>query len=80
MPQAKNTPTPTEAPPHSPNGLQTAVVVFLMGAAGTVLGTALFGSDVQSERAFRVMHWWKRPAPEPAPEGPSSAPRGKRRS
>lgn len=80
MPQAKTDPTPTEEPSHRPNGLQVTIAVFVMSTVGTVLGTALFGSDVHSERAFRVMHWWKRPTPEPAPDGPSRGARSKRQS
>jgi hypothetical protein len=47
-----------------------AVVVFGMAATTAVLGTALYGSEEKSERAFRVMNWVRK-APEPDKPQPS---------
>ncbi|MFJ8551250.1 hypothetical protein [Streptomyces sp. NPDC093676] len=69
MPQAKATPTGA--------GLQTTLALFGMAIVGTVIGTALFGSPEKSERAFRLLHWWKRD-PEPAPPAQGRAQRTKR--
>ncbi|MEV5915815.1 hypothetical protein AB0M00_43900 [Streptomyces chartreusis] len=77
MPRA-TTPPDTVEPHDTGAGLQRVVVYFGMGIATMVVGTALYGPDKNSERAFRILHWWKRD-PEPAPAVEQRAPRAKRR-
>ncbi|NUS25006.1 MAG: hypothetical protein HOV92_12390 [Streptomyces sp.] len=78
MPQAKAAPAPVEEPPSTGAGLQTTLAVFGMTLIGTVVGTALFGPAEKSERAFRLLHWWKRD-PEPVSYVEQRAPRAKHR-
>jgi hypothetical protein len=54
-----------------------AALVIEVGVVLTIIATALFGSQVLSERAFRLLRWFgNRPEP-PAPSGetPRSAQR-----
>ncbi|WP_333745666.1 hypothetical protein [Streptomyces sp. IBSBF 2950] len=76
MPQDKTTPTES-AESHVGGGLQTVVITFGMCLVSVVVGTALFGPAEKSERAFRLLHWWKRD-PEPAPPAQRRAQRAKR--
>lgn len=78
MPQRRTTPAePTES--HATgSGIQTAVAGWMMLMATMVVGTALYGTPEQSERAFRILHWWKRD-PEPDPSAEQRGPRTKRR-
>lgn len=67
MPRAQNTPPePTEPQPADP-GLQKMVVMFGMALFSTVVCTALYGPDKNSERAFRLLPWLRR-KPEPEPD------------
>lgn len=75
MPRARTNP-PDAEPQAAPSGLQWTVAIFGMLVVGTVVSTALYGPAEKSERAFRLLHWWKR-APESAPE--ESTPPGRRR-
>jgi hypothetical protein len=52
----------------------TALVIEL-AAALTIIGTALFGSQALSERAFRLLRWIaNRPEPPGSPASPPAAP------
>lgn len=66
MPRDNTTPPDTAEPAAADPGLQKLVVVFALGTVATVVGTALYGPAEQSERAFRLLHWWKR---DPEPDG-----------
>jgi hypothetical protein len=79
MPRAKTTqPDASETSAVDP-GLQKLIAVFAMGIVGTVVGTALYGSDKHSERAFRLVEWLRRrPDLEAEPDG-RRTPRAKRR-
>ncbi|WP_128380427.1 hypothetical protein [Streptomyces cavernae] len=77
MPQAETTQTEAAQPHATGSGLQTVVAIFGMSMFAMVVGTALYGPPENSERAFRLLHWWKRD-PEPIPEAPT--PPGQRRS
>jgi hypothetical protein len=72
MPRATTTPIRIELqlPPGIATQLVIAVVGFGMAATATVLGTALFGPEEKSERAFRVMDKLRK-APEPEKPQPS---------
>jgi hypothetical protein len=72
MPQAKPTATESAEPHATGAGLQAVMVTFGMCIVTMVVGTALYGPKENSERAFRLLHWWKR-HPEPAPEEPTLA-------
>ncbi len=63
IPATTDSADPTE-PQAAGSGLQTAVVVFGMTLFTMVVGTALYGTQEQSERAFRLLPWL-RPRPEP---------------
>lgn len=79
MPRATTTPIRIEfqLPPGVATQLVVAGVVFGMAATATVLGTALFGPEEKSERAFRVMDRLKK-APEP--EKPQPSPQARSRT
>ncbi|MFF3991488.1 hypothetical protein ACFY0B_43965 [Streptomyces sp. NPDC001797] len=80
MPQSKATPTESAEPDATNAGLQTVLVVFGMSIVTMVVATALYGPPENSERAFRLLHWWKRDS-EPAPEEPApSTPRRSQRT
>lgn len=70
-------PAPAEEPPAGASGLHTAVAVFGMSMVGMVVATALYGPHENSERAFRLLHWWKRDE-ETAPDGKKPAARARR--
>ncbi|MFI8792593.1 hypothetical protein [Streptomyces sp. NPDC055105] len=66
MPRAKTAPPDTTESHTVDPGLQKLVVSFALLTFSTVVATALYGPAENSERAFRLLHWWKRePAPEP---------------
>ncbi|MFF4542255.1 hypothetical protein [Streptomyces aureus] len=79
MPQNKATSTPAEDSAPTVTGLQITLAAFTMSLVATVVGTALYGPEEQSERAFRLLHWWKRD-PQPAPDAPRRTQRTKRHS
>ncbi|MEW1565806.1 hypothetical protein AB0454_22805 [Streptomyces sp. NPDC093509] len=79
MPKATPVPAPVEESSPTHSGLQITLAVFGMSLIGTVVGAALFGNEEQSERAFRLLHWWKRD-PEPDQEKPAAGSRAKRHS
>jgi hypothetical protein len=72
MPRATTTPIQIQLqlPPGVATNLVVAGVVFAMAATAVVLGTALFGPEEKSERAFRVMDRVRK-APEPDKPQPS---------
>ncbi|MGW6603134.1 hypothetical protein [Streptomyces sp. NPDC055036] len=78
MPRANTTPIQIHLPPGVATNLVIAVVVFGMAATAVVLGTALFGPEENSERAFRVMNRLRR-APEPEEPQPSPQARSRTR-
>jgi hypothetical protein len=78
MPRANTTPIQIHLPPGVATNLVVAVVVFGMATAAVVLGTALFGPEENSERAFRVMNRLRR-APEPEKPQPSPQARSRTR-
>lgn len=47
--------------------LGEVIVIIELGMLLTVLGTALFGSEKLSERAFRLLRWLGNRAEPPAP-------------
>lgn len=54
--------------------LGSMALVLELTVALTIIGTALFGSQVISERAFRILRWIvNRPEP-PAPAAPGQPP------
>lgn len=53
-----------EPQPAVDPGLQKMVVLFGMAVFSAVVGTALYGTKEQSERAFRLLPWLRR-KPEP---------------
>ena len=79
MPSANTPPIQASLPPGVATTLVAVVVGFGVVAAGTVLGTALYGPEENSERAFRVMDWFKR-SPEPENPQPSPAARSRTRA
>lgn len=78
MPRANTTPIQIHLPPGVATNLVVAVVVFGMAATAVVLGTALYGPEENSERAFRVMNRLRR-APEPEKPQPSPQARSRTR-
>ncbi len=79
MPQTETTQAEAAQPHSTGSGLQTVMVAFGMSIVAMVVGTALYGPPENSERAFRLLHWWKRD-PEPAPEAPTPSPRRSQRT
>ncbi|MEU4986432.1 hypothetical protein [Streptomyces sp. NPDC021969] len=79
MPRANTTPIQIQIqlPPGVATQLVVAVVVLGMAAAATVLGTALYGSEEKSKRAFRVMDLVKK---TPAPGKAQSSPQARNRA
>lgn len=77
MPQYKT--TETEIEQHTPQvpGLQMVVTIWGLSLITMVVGTALYGPAENSERAFRLLHWWKRD-PEPRPDAQRRSPPAKR--
>jgi len=54
--------------------LGSMAFVLELAVALTIIGTALFGSQAISERAFRILRWiTNRPEP-PAPAAPGQSP------
>ncbi|MEU0253128.1 hypothetical protein ABZ299_11580 [Streptomyces sp. NPDC006184] len=70
MPEHETTPDQSADPHANGANLQRIVVAYGMAIFTMVIGTALWAPAENSERAFRLLHWWKR-APEPAPEDPT---------
>lgn len=68
---------PPEPQPAVDPGLQKMVVMFGMALFSTVVCTALYGPDKNSERAFRLLPWLRR-KPE-AEDDEQPAVRAKRR-
>jgi hypothetical protein len=66
MSRAKTTQTDATQPHTTGTCIQTVVAVWAMGIATMVVGTALYGPPENSDRAFQLLHWWKR-NPEPSP-------------
>ncbi|MFD8384253.1 hypothetical protein ACFV2X_38025 [Streptomyces sp. NPDC059679] len=77
MPQTETTQAEATQPHATGPGLQTVVAVFGMSIVAMVVGTALYGPPENSERAFRLLHWWKR---DPEPDSEALTPSGQRRS
>ncbi|MFF4527037.1 hypothetical protein [Streptomyces bluensis] len=77
MPRANTTPIQIHLPPGVATNLVVAVVVFGMAATAVVLGTALYGPEEKSERAFRLMNWLKK---TPEPDKPQSSPQARSRT
>jgi Flp pilus assembly protein TadB len=63
MPRANTTPIQIHLPPGVATNLAVAVVAFGVVGVGAVVGTALWGSEEKSERAFRLINKMKK-APE----------------
>jgi hypothetical protein len=72
MPEYESTSDQSADPQAKGADLQRIVVVYGMAIFTMVIGTALWAPAENSERAFRLLHWWKR-APEPASEDPTSS-------
>lgn len=66
MPQHATTPTEPAEPHPTGADLQKIMVFYGMALFTMVVGTALYGPPEKSERAFRLLHWWKRDS-EPTP-------------
>lgn len=77
MPRANTTPVQIHLPSGVATNLVVAVVVFGMAASAVVVGTALYGPEEESERAFRLIDRLKK-APEP--EKPHSSPQARSRT
>jgi hypothetical protein len=77
MPRANTTPIQIHLPPGVATNLVVAVVVFGMATTAVVLGTALYGPEENSERAFRVMNRLRR---APDPEKPQPSPQARSRT
>ncbi len=77
MPRARTNTTDSAEPQAAPSGLQWAVATFGMLVVGTVVSTALYGPPENSDRAFRLLHWWKRNS-EPTSDEQRRAPRAGR--
>ena len=77
MPLAKTDSADSAEPQAAGAGLQTAAAVFGTTLITMVIGTALYGTPEQSERAFRLLPWLKA-HPEPEPDAQRRAPRTRR--
>lgn len=75
MPRANTTPIQINIPPGVAANLLVTVFAFGMVGTAAVVGTALYGPEENSERAFRLLNWLRRTpeteAPEPAPSARS---------
>jgi hypothetical protein len=69
VPQRQTSQEQPAQPPAVGANIQTVVAAGALGLFATVVLTALYGPAETSERAFRLLHWWKR-NPEPAPDEP----------
>lgn len=78
MPRATTSPINIqfEIPPGTATNLAVAVCVFVMATTAVVLGTALYGSEEKSERAFRLIDRVKK---TPEPEKPQPSPQARSR-
>lgn len=79
MPRTANAPIQIQVniPPGVLTNLLVSVASFGMVGIAVVLGTALYGPEENSERAFRVMDRLKR---SPEPEKPQPSPQARSRT
>ncbi|MFE4264269.1 hypothetical protein [Streptomyces sp. NPDC056883] len=54
-----------DAADHLPAGAAGKGAMVIAAGIGTLYLTALFGPSEYSERAFRLMDYWRKPDPEP---------------
>jgi hypothetical protein len=79
MPRSNTVPIQIQLPPGAATNLAVAVVVFGMAGIAVVVGTALYGPEENSERAFRLLNWLK-PEKTPDPEVPEPSPTARTRT
>ncbi|MDX3283547.1 hypothetical protein [Streptomyces scabiei] len=79
MPRANNTPIQINIPPEVVTSLVASVVRFGMVTVAVVLGTALYGSEEKSKRAYELLDRILGKVPDPDKPGPSPTTRNRTR-
>jgi hypothetical protein len=79
MPPANTTPVQISISPEVVTALVVAFVAFGLVTRAVVLGTALYGSEEKSDRAFRLLDRIPGRTSEPQRPEPSPAPRSRTR-
>jgi hypothetical protein len=79
MPRTANAPIQINIPPGAVTNLLVSVVVFGMVTTAVVLGTALYGSEEKSERAYRLLDRIQGRPLDPEKPEPSPTPRSRTR-